>query len=220
MHIRNTLRLNLDVFIDPITRDILRDLNQPTNVIDVILYANTLLVGNQYKAQNDMTNYRVRSNELIPALMYKKIASAYVGYEKHRLNGRPMNINLGKNDLFKEILQQPNINGRTVLNPVIEAEQIAQASAKGLSGVNINDAYTLEMRAYDETMSGFISGNSTPYSGSAGITRAITYNPKIRSVRGYIPAEEQGDLNAANILSPTELLSAFTAAGADAPRQA
>ena len=131
-----------------------------------------------------------------------------------------MNINLGKGDLFKDVLGQENINGRTTLNPVIEAEQIGQSSGKGLSGINISDAYTLEMRAYDQTMSGFFSGNSTPYSGSAGITRSITYNPKIRTIRGYIPAEEQGDLNAANILSPTELLSAFTAAGADAPRQA
>jgi len=46
IHVRNTLRINFSVIIDPITRDILLDLKQPTNIIDVLLYANTLLVGN------------------------------------------------------------------------------------------------------------------------------------------------------------------------------
>ena len=81
-------------------------------------------------------------------------------------------------------------------------------------------AYTLEMRAYDDSMSGIISGNSTPYSGQAGITRAITYDANITSVRGYIPRTDPESLNATNMLSPTELLSSFTAAGADPPRQA
>ena len=76
------------------------------------------------------------------------------------------------------------------------------------------------MRAYDDTMNGIVSGNSTPYSGQAGITRALTYDPEISSVRGYIPRTDQNKLNAANMLSPTELLSPFTAAGADPPRQA
>lgn len=81
-------------------------------------------------------------------------------------------------------------------------------------------AYTLEMRSYDKTMNGIVSGNATPYSGQAGITRAISYDPKIYSVRGYIPEIDQNTLSATNILSPTELLSPFTSAGADPPRQA
>lgn len=220
MHTRNTLRINLDVFIDPITRDVLRDLKQPTDIIDILLYSNTLLVGNQYKPQNDMTNYRVRSNELIADIMYQTIADAYVNYEKHRINGRPTNLAVPKGMLIKRILEQPNVNAKSILNPVIEVEQIAQASAKGFRGVNINDAFTLEMRAYDRSMEGFISGNSTPYSGQAGITRSLSYDPAISSVRGYIPYIDGAELSAANILSPTELLSSFTAAGADAPRQA
>ena len=76
------------------------------------------------------------------------------------------------------------------------------------------------MRAYDKSMNGFFSGNSTPYSGQAGITRALSYDPKISSIRGYIPYVDENDLSATNMLSPTELLSSFTAAGADAPRAA
>jgi len=76
------------------------------------------------------------------------------------------------------------------------------------------------MRAYDSSMNGIISGNATPYSGQAGITRSLSYDPIINSVRGYIPDTSNQKLCATNMLSPTELLAAFTAASADPPRQA
>lgn len=221
IHTRNTLRINLSVMIDPITRDILRDLHLPTDIIDVLLYANTLLVGNQYKPLNDMTNWRIRSNEIVADVLYGILAGAYVSYAKHKINGRPINLQVPKGALISKLQMEPNINDKSTLNPIIEAEQIAQMSAKGYRGVNINSAFTLEMRAYSDSMQGIVSGNSTPFSGQAGITRAITYDPLITSVRGYIPEKDKDqELNAANILSPTELLSSFTAAGADSPRQA
>lgn len=76
------------------------------------------------------------------------------------------------------------------------------------------------MRVFDSSMVGFISGNATPFSGQVGITRSLTYDPLISSVRGYIPYIDKSVVSATNILSPTELLAPFTAAGADAPRQA
>ena len=138
IHTRNTLRINLGVIIDPITRDVLRDLRQPTDIIDVLLYANTLLVGNQYKTQNDMTNYRVRGNELVADVMYAVIAKAYVAYCKHKINGRPTNLEIPKNALIRELMMEPNVNDKTVLNPTLELEQVSQASAKGHRGVNLN----------------------------------------------------------------------------------
>ena len=82
-------------------------------------------------------------------------------------------------------------------------------------------AYTLEMRAYDESMQGFLSGNATSYSGSVGINRGLSFNPRLNTVRGYITNQSQDkSLSAANTLSVTEMLSPFTAAKADAPRAA
>lgn len=132
IHTRNTLRINLSVMVDPITRDILLDLKQPTNIIDLMLYANTLLVGNQYKPGNDMTNWRIRSNELINDRLYGILADAYVSYCKHKINGKPVNLTIPKGILISKLQQEPNINDKSTLNPVIECEQIAQASAKRL----------------------------------------------------------------------------------------
>lgn len=128
IHTRNTLRINLSVMIDPITRDILLDLKQPTNIIDVMLYANTLLVGNQYKPGNDMTNWRIRANELVNAKLYGILAGAYVSYCKHKMNGKPVNMVVPKGKLISELQQEPNVNDKSTLNPVILISHIIEKS--------------------------------------------------------------------------------------------
>ena len=220
VHARNMLRLNIASFIDPITAEVLKDLKMPTNIVDLLLHANTLLVGNTYRPQNDIRNFRVRSNEVVYAVMYKLIADAYITYQSHRMNGNPKNISIAKNALISKLMQLPTVNDHSTLNPVLEMENIASCTAKGHAGINMSRAYTLELRAYDDSMNGIISGNATPYSGSAGITRSLSYDTNINSVRGYIPTIDQNTLSATNILSPTELLAAYTSSGADSPRQA
>lgn len=84
--------------------------------------------------------------------------------------------------------------------------------------INLGDAYTLELRTYHDSMEGYLSGNSTPFSGSAGTARSISYDPKIDHVRGYIRDVDKKELNALNMLSPAELVSPFTATHSDPPR--
>jgi len=81
------------------------------------------------------------------------------------------------------------------------------------------EAYTLELRAYDESMVGIMSGNSTPFNSNSGVTRSLTFNPVISSIRGYInDIDNVNKLSSANLLSPTEMLSTFTSTMADPPR--
>jgi hypothetical protein len=219
IYIKNTLKINMGVFVDPITKSVLKDLKLPTEMVDLLLLSNTMLVGNSYRPQNDVRNYRVRGNEIVYGLMYALLAESYMKYQTARLNGREgASLDLPRNLLISKLMMEPNVNDHSTLNPVLEMESIAQISAKGWRGINLDDAYTLEVRAYDESMIGFISPNSTPQ-GNAGVSRALTYNPKISSVRGYIPTVDRESLTPGEILSPAEMLSTFTSTQADPMRQ-
>ena len=57
-----------------------------------------------------------------------------------------------------------------------------------------------------------------PTSASAGIQRFLTYNPKIKGIRGYIDTDEH-DYNSSELLSPNELCQPFTARQSDPARQ-
>jgi hypothetical protein len=221
MFIKNTLKTNFSVLLDPITIDVLKDLKLPTNIIDLLLLANTMLISNSYRPQNDLRNYRIRGNEIVNARMYKIIADAYLGYQRNKLNGRNLEVlDIPQNKLISTLLKDPNVNDHSTLNPVLEMENIASISPKGFSGINLTDAYTLEVRAYDPTMVGFVAANATPYNSNAGITRSLVYNPKITSLRGYVTDVDFDKLDPTNILSPSELLASFTSTGADPARQA
>lgn len=221
MYVKQTLSINLDKMIDPITYSVLVDMKLPTNIYDLLLLANNMLINNKYQSLNDITNYRIRGNEVIPAALYEIISNNYKDFQRYKMNGNAKNITVKKNELISKLITQSNVNVASDLNPILELENKYQCSAKGLKGVNLSRAYTLEMRAFDESMVGFLSGNATSYSGSVGITRGLSFNPRINSIRGYISRQyDDKTLSAPNMLSVTEMLSPFTAAHADAPRAA
>ena len=220
IYIRNTLRINLNVMIDPITKEVLKDLKLSTDPIDLLLLANTMLTTTAYRPQNDIRNFRVRGNEIVNAMMYQIISDAYVKYQRGKLNGRNVEtLDIPRNKLISKLLQEPNVNDHSTLNPVLEMENIASVSAKGFRGINLDAAYTLEMRSYDQSMVGIIAGNATPFGPNSGVTRGLCYNPKLNSIRGYIPdIENRAALEPTNILSPAEMISSFTSTMADPPR--
>lgn len=231
-YIKNTLRLNLNVFLDPITKNVLHDLKQPENMIDVLLYANTLLVNNSYRYQNDIRNCRIRGNELINAILYSLLADGYMNYQRGKMNGKSVDsIKLGfslngkeisgSNALITKLLVQPNISDMSLLSPIVVADGIGATSMRGHKGVNLGSAYTLELRVYDDSMNGILSGNSTAFSGSVGITRSLSLNPNITSPRGYLgDIQDVKKLNGIDRYAVVELLSPWTTTHADPPRQA
>jgi len=119
IYVKNTLRINLNVVIDPITREVLKDFKLPTDIIDLLLLGNTMLTNNAYKPQNDIKNFRIRGNEIVFAMMYQIIADAYVKYQRSKLNGRNIEtLDIPRNILISKLLQEPNVNDHSTLNPV------------------------------------------------------------------------------------------------------
>ena len=219
IYVQQTIKLNFSKLVDPITRDVLNYLKLPTDPIDLLLLASRMLATNSYILKNDLCNYRIRGNEVINALIYSIVANAILSYQNAKINGSNKNaLNIPQNELIKQILKQTNINVSSDLNPVLEIEAGSACSMKGFKGINLGRAYTAELRAYDESMVGILSPNSTPFSGSVGTKRSLTVNPKINNVRGFIPSVDTKSLNSANRLSASELLSFASAAHSDPPR--
>lgn len=220
MYTKNTLLINLDKMIDPITAEILVQMKCPTNIIELLLLANNMLINNSYSPLNDATNYRIRGNEIVAACLYGIVSTAMKNFQNYKFNGQAKNLVVGQNELISALISLPNINTTSMLNPILEIDNAYACSGKGYRGINLGKAYTLEMRAYDDSMIGYLSGNGTSFSGSVGIARTLVYNPNIDNVRGYIKERDNTTIGATDVLSIGELCSPFTAAQADAPRAA
>lgn len=196
-----------ECFVDPITLEVLDHLNYPTNFPDILIYATRLLEDNAYTNENHMSNYRIRSNEVINAYLYKLMADQYCVYKNSSNSSNPIKMTLPKDKLIKELQMSQLVEDCDVLNPPLYLERLSATSPKGPSGLNSEEAFTLDKRVYDYSMYG-IFGMSNSIASNVGINKFLTYNPRIESTRGYVlPTDkaEIGDLNVGNQLTTTEM---------------
>ena len=208
------------LFVDPITKEILSDMNLPTNFIDLMIYANSLLENNTYDLDGDLKNYRLRSNELVNAHLYKLLSKAYEQYRVSADNRTPTKFNIKRDDLKKDMMSSQIMEEFSTLNPIYEIDRMRATSYKGPGGCNVDDAFSIAKRAYNDTMMGVLA-QSSPVSSNVGISRILSLNPNITSLRGYIqPGDPKKlkDIDATKILSGAELLLPMTVTHDDSQR--
>lgn len=211
----------IELFVDPITLSVLQKLNLPENFYDIFIYANSLLEDNKFIPENNMSNYRIRSNEIINVYIYKTLVSAYERYKNSANSSSPIKMSVPKNQVLKEVIMSPLVEDYSTLNPIKEMESIGSITYKGPSGLNLDAAFTIDKRSYDESMMGIL-GMSSPYNAKVGINRQLSYNPNIIDTRGIIKpgSKTSNDLNYGNLGTVAELAVPFTLNHDDSPRTA
>ena len=208
-------------FVDVITSDVCLHYNLPNDIVGMLLYASTLLADNNAGNETNSSLYRIRSSEIIPAIIHYRLAFAISRYNNNmgsKVRGNPLQFN--PNEVINELLAVPNVEPASALNPFVELHSKENITKKGFKGVNNDRAYKLIKRAYDPSMIGKLA-LSSPNNGNIGINRQITVNPKLESVRGYTSAD--ADINKMNDLdlsSFSELLTPASATRDDAIRTA
>ena len=196
-----------DNMIDPITREILDSMNYPTEFTPLLLMANLLLSDNNYTSEINMNNFRVRSNEMVNAMLYKIVANAYSKYKRTASNKSPIKISVPPSALIKEIVTSQSVEDYSILNPIVETEKSRAVTCKGPSGINLDESYTEEKRSFDHTMTGLTAMSTSP-DGNCGVVRALTTDPKIVSPRGFIDTSiKDEDLKDVNLFSAAEMLT-------------
>lgn len=201
--ILNALNNVYEFTLGPIEREILTDMKLPTDLVELMIYANSLLADGQCISENNLTEYRVRSAEIIAAILYDCIAKAYVPFKNS--NGKKK-LSIPQDAVIKKLLGLVTVEDMSAINPFHELETTHGISTKGWRGVNLDDSYTVPKRCYDDTMKGVIGISSSP-DFNVGLARCLTMEPNINSLRGYIDTtDDMSSLKDVNLFSPSELL--------------
>lgn len=190
-----------DLMIDkPITYRGLEYYKLPTDYIEVLLYANRLLVDNKFAKHTQITNNRrIRRHEQIPAILYKVLSKSYEGYCNNIKHGRYAPMTIKQSAVIDEILVNSTTSDKSIINALSEYEAYASVTPKGPCGMNSDRSYTLDKRSFDESMLNVL-GMSTGFAGNVGINRQLTIDSNISTARGYIKDNEKQLKN----LSPTK----------------
>lgn len=215
----DSLRNFYYMFVDPITADILVRLNMPTDFTRLILFCNDILVDNSFQIDSDYHNSRIRSNEIIYAHLYRFLAEAWGNWR----TGRQEKFSIQEDAVIKELLTSNIVDPHSELNIMLETENDRQVKLKGPSGMNEDRSFTLEKRAYHNSMQGILGMNTTA-SGEVGISRHLVLNPEINDSRGFITVPNEGDdrqkFTGTELATPAELMQAFGPESCDIERLA
>ena len=192
-----------EFLIDPITAEILRDLKLPEDIVSLCIHANNLLADNDFTSEGKEWLYRVRSNEIIPAILYACVSQHYTTF---RNSGGKHKLSVPRDAVIKQLLALQTVEDYSVLNPVVEAYKTNIISDKGFRGANLAETYNEEKRSFDPSMTGIMAMSTSP-DANCGINRELTWEPTINNVRGYVECKDPKDLNDTNLFSVSELVT-------------
>ena len=206
-----------DFMIDPVSAEVLRDMNMPDNFVDLLVVAAIKLNNRDVEDATDMKNVRIRSSEIFVQFIYYDLVMAYIEYRKSITKRKPVRVTVNKNLVMTHIYGGQGgklpacqmIEDASVLNPVLELEKKGAVSYRGPSGINKARAMNLPKRSYDKSMIGTIAVSTSP-DANVGIQRQLTLDPAITSTRGYIKPQDEDTIeeeNNVNLMCPAELLS-------------
>lgn len=201
-----------DFMIDPITLEILQTLDYPTDIVSLIIFANNMLADNQYVTDIDLHNYRLRSNEVVSAILYKNIARAYARYRSTANNPNPVKMTMDENAVIKELMALPTVEDYSTLTPMVELHKASLASMKGANGMNLDRAYKEDKRAYHDSMIG-VFAISTDIAANCGKIRQLVVEPTVINARGFMDLnnrehpEKLKDVNLANAVEMMTVMS-------------
>lgn len=207
--IMNSLSNHYEFAIDPITEEVLDDLNLPTKIVDVMLYASSLLADSQYTPTINQNMFRNRCHEIIPAILYESLSRAYLLYKN---SAGKKKLSIPQDEVIRKLMKVPTNEDNSTLNPFLEMEQSHATSTKGFRGINLDDSYPIQKREFDPSGIGILGPSSSP-DGNVGVAKTLTLEPGITSVRGYLdckydeknPDKSLKELNDVNLFSIGEL---------------
>lgn len=199
-----------DCMIDPITKDILKIYGLPTDYVSLLIYSNLLLSDNKFIKHTDLSARRFRRKEIIAGYFYKAITSSYQTYANQiRHTRKNVAMTVKQSDVIDLILSKDPSTGDLSINNVLgDIESANTVTSKGLVGMNLDRAYSLDKRGFDDSMTNVL-GMSTGFSATVGVNRQATMNASIVGIRGFVVPGNPDNDSDANTLTATEAMTPF-----------
>lgn len=175
------IELTNELFIDPITEDILKSMGEPTTFIGLLIKAVEMLDTYNYPDSQDFSQMRIRGYERIAGFIYNNLARSIKTFKNKNINGRSK-IDLGPYDVWNSIIDDNSLKLVEDINPMQDLKErdiVTYVGEGGRSKESVNKA----SRAYHKTDFGVMS-EATVDSTDVAINAYMSANPAIKDLRG------------------------------------
>lgn len=198
------LELLDQLFIDPVTRDILKEMHEPLTFKGLLLRGSELLTTDAHPDAQDMRSMRIRGYERFSGAVYKEMVNSIRDFKSRNIRGRSQ-MDMNPYAVWRNITQDPSVEIVKDINPIENLKQIESVTYVGEGGRS-KDAMNKASRAFHPSDMGVVS-EATVDSADVGVNAYLTANPLFTSVRGLTkPYDKTKDGNT-TILSTSAVIS-------------
>jgi hypothetical protein len=183
MHLKEMEMLR-ENFIDPITKDMLLAMNEPTEFLPLLLRANQLLEDFHHPDVNDPSVSRIRGYDRLPGLVYRALSESI---RTHKLKGGKGKIELDPYKVWKYVTQDTTVKITEDNNPVTDVKEAEAATFSGMDGLS-RTATPEKLRRYHQKDAGLIS-EATVDSSDVALNLYVSPYAKLKSVLGDVDTE-------------------------------
>lgn len=200
----NELDLMQEMFIDPITLEILKAMDEPTQWLGLLRRAAQLLLVDYSPKETDLSQMRLRGYERIAGAVYLEMVNSLRGYRGQ--TGNPnATVEMNPYAVWQTIHSDPSkvqVEESNPIKNINESEAVTFSGVGGRAKVGMVD----RTRVYGKNDMGTIS-EATVDSGDVAINAYTTANPKLTSLRGLTKRWEGDETETSSLLSTGALLS-------------
>lgn len=179
-HLRE-MDLLSQLFVDPITRELLADMKEPLTFRELLVRGSELLLTDWHPQEQDASYMRIKGYERMTGILYGELVKAV---RKH--NSMPgkarYGVELNPHEVWIAIQQDSAKDQVSDINPI---QDLKQQEALTYSGVGGRSSRTMvaRTRVFHKTDMG-VTSESTVDSSDVAVNAYMSANPKIKNVRG------------------------------------
>lgn len=201
------LDLMQDMFVDHVTFSILRDMKEPTNLIDLYIRASELLLKDDHPEEVDPEFMRYRGYERVGGMVYAELVKSVRTYRR-RPGGKDNKLSLHPKAVWMNIAKDASNSLVEELNPIVELKQQEMVTFSG-SGGRSAQSMTARARVYSKNNVGTISEAGVD-SGKVGINTYLSSDPKFSDVRGRTAKFDGKEDSMTRVMSTSANMAPFS----------
>lgn len=192
------------LFIDPITKEILVEMNEPTTFRGLIVRGAQLLLKDSHPDSLDMQFMRIKGYERFAGAVYSEMINS-IREHNSRSGKANAQIELNPYAVWKRITMDPSLSLVSDINPIENLKQTEAVTYSGTGG-RVGRSMTKSSRSYHPNDMGVIS-ESTSDSSDVAINTFTSADPQFVSLRGRTKKFDLKNPNPTALLSTSALLS-------------
>lgn len=193
-----------DMFVDPITEQLLVQMHEPKTFRALMVRSAELLLRDHYADPLDMQYCTIKGYERVAGAVYTEVVAA-VREQRRALGRSASKIVLNPLAVWKRVTTDPAIKTTEDINPVNNLKEMEAVTFNGYGGRS-SRTMNAASRIFHENDKGVIS-EATSDSADVGINTYTVANPSFNSVRGTSDRKKDDELTGPTLMSTSANLA-------------